>query len=67
MNTNTRTCHPGEGSKVLNRLPELAEPLLQFELVNELQQLRGEESWQRRQGGAPRRSRSIQISESFWF
>jgi quercetin dioxygenase-like cupin family protein len=50
MNTNTRTCHPGEGSKALNRLPELAEPLLQFDLVNELQQLRGEESWQRETG-----------------
>ena len=50
MDTNTRTCHPGDGSKALNRLPELAEPLLQFDLVNELQQLRGEESWQRETG-----------------
>jgi hypothetical protein len=34
----------------LNRLPQLAEPLLQFDLVNEHRQLRGEESWQRETG-----------------
>jgi quercetin dioxygenase-like cupin family protein len=34
----------------LNRLPQLADPLLQFNLVSELQQLRGEESWQRETG-----------------
>jgi hypothetical protein len=34
----------------LNRLPQLAEPLLQFDLVNELRQLRGEASWQRGTG-----------------
>jgi hypothetical protein len=50
MNTNTRTCHPGDSSKALNRLPQLAEPLLQFDLVNELRQLRGEASWQRGTG-----------------
>ena len=50
MNTTTRTCHPGEGSKALNRLPQLADPFLQFDLVSELQQLRGEESWQRETG-----------------
>jgi len=50
MDTTTRTCHPGEGSKALNRLPQLAEPLLQFDLVSELQQVRGEESWQRETG-----------------
>ena len=50
MNTTTRTCHPGEGSKALNRLPQLADPLLQFDLGSELQQLRGEESWQRETG-----------------
>src|SRR5678809_1658257 len=50
MDITARTCHPGEGSKALNRLPQLAEPLLQFDLVSELQQLRGEESWQRETG-----------------
>jgi len=50
METTARTCHPGEGSKELNRLPQLAEPSLQFDLVSEIQQLRGEESWQRETG-----------------
>ena len=50
MKSTTRTCHPGEGSKALNRLPQLADPFLQFDLVSELQQLRGEESWQRETG-----------------
>ena len=50
MDITARTCHPGEGSKALNRLPQLAEPSLQFDLVSELQQLRGEESWQRETG-----------------
>ena len=58
MNTNTRTCHPGDSSKALNRLPQLAEPLLQFDLVNELRQRRGEVSWQRETG---------RRSKSFWF
>jgi quercetin dioxygenase-like cupin family protein len=44
------TCHPGDGIKVLNRLPELAEPLLQIDLERELQQLRREDSWQRETG-----------------
>ena len=50
MNITAHTCHSGEGIKALNRLPQLAEPLLQFDLVSELQQLRGEESWQRETG-----------------
>ena len=50
MKSTTRTYHPGEGSKALNRLPQLADPFLQFDLVSELQQLRGEESWQRETG-----------------
>jgi quercetin dioxygenase-like cupin family protein len=41
---------PGEGSKVLNRLPQLAEPLLRFDLLQELQELRQENSWQRETG-----------------
>jgi len=30
MDITARTCHPGEGSKALNRLPQLAEPSLQL-------------------------------------
>ena len=63
MDTTARTCHPGEGSKALNRLPQLAESSLQFDLVSELQQFCGEESWgSGRRAGVPRRSRSILIS-----
>ena len=51
MDITARTCRPGEGSKALNRLPQFrAEPSLQFDLVSELQQLRGEESWRRGDG-----------------
>ena len=49
MAANT-ACHSGEGRKVLNRLPQLAEPLLQFDLREELEQLRREDSWQRETG-----------------
>jgi quercetin dioxygenase-like cupin family protein len=50
MTANTEACHPGEGSKALNRLPQLAEPLLQFDLREELRQLRREDSWQSETG-----------------
>ncbi len=50
MAANTSTCHPGDSSKDLSRLPQLAEPLLQFDLPEELQQLRHEDSWQRQTG-----------------
>ena len=50
MTANTEACHPGEGSKALNRLPQLAEPLLQFDLREEVEQLRREDSWQRETG-----------------
>ena len=50
MTANTEACHPGEGSKALNRLPQLAEPLLQFDLREELEQLRQQDSWQRETG-----------------
>jgi quercetin dioxygenase-like cupin family protein len=50
MAANLSTCHPGGGIKALNRLPELAEPLLQIDLDRELQQLRREDSWQRETG-----------------
>jgi hypothetical protein len=50
MATNLSTCHPGDGIEALNRLPGLAEPLLQIDLDRELQQLRREESWQRATG-----------------
>ena len=43
-------CQPGCGRKDLNRLPYLAEPLLRFDLNQELEQLRREESWGRETG-----------------
>jgi quercetin dioxygenase-like cupin family protein len=50
MNANESTCHPGDGTKGLNRLPYLAEPLLRFDLQQELQELRREDSWGRETG-----------------
>jgi quercetin dioxygenase-like cupin family protein len=50
MATNLTTCHPGDGIEALNRLPGLAEPLLQIDFERELQQLRREDSWQRETG-----------------
>ncbi len=50
MATNLSTCHPGDGIEALNRLPGLAELLLQIDLDRELQQLRREDSWQRETG-----------------
>ena len=50
MATNLSTCRPGDGIQTLNRLPGLAEPLLQIDLDRELQQLRREDSWQRETG-----------------
>jgi quercetin dioxygenase-like cupin family protein len=50
MATNRSTCHPGDGIEALNRLPGLAEPLLQIDFEQELQQLRSEDAWQRETG-----------------
>ena len=50
MATNLSGCHPGDGIEALNRLPGLAEPLLQIDLERELQQLRREDSWRRETG-----------------
>jgi quercetin dioxygenase-like cupin family protein len=50
MNVNESACHPGDATKGLNRLPYLAEPLLRFDLQQELQDLRREESWGRETG-----------------
>lgn len=50
MATDLSPCRPGAGIEVLNRLPGLAEPLLQIDLERELQQLRQEDSWQRETG-----------------
>jgi quercetin dioxygenase-like cupin family protein len=50
MNVNESTCHPGDGTKGLNRLPYLAGPLLLFDLQKELQELRREDSWGRETG-----------------
>src|ERR1700737_5135984 len=47
---NLSTCHPGDGIQALNRLPGLAEPLLQIDLERELRQLRQEDSWRRETG-----------------
>jgi len=41
MATNLSTCRPGDGIEALNRLPRLAEPLLQIDLDKELKQCRG--------------------------
>ncbi len=50
MSANPSTCHPGDSSKALKRLPQLAESLLQFDLLAELHLLRQEDSWQRQTG-----------------
>jgi quercetin dioxygenase-like cupin family protein len=50
MAANLNTCHPGDGIEALNRLPGLAEPVLQIDFERELQQLRREDSWQRESG-----------------
>jgi quercetin dioxygenase-like cupin family protein len=50
MNANEITCNPGDGTKGLNRLPYLAEPLLRFDLQQELRELRREDSWSRETG-----------------
>ncbi len=49
-------CHPGEGEKALNRLPQLAKPLLHFNMPREIRSLRDEEWWLRRSG---RNSRTL--------
>ena len=54
MTANLSTCHPGDGIEALNRLPGLAEPLLQIDLDRELQQLRREDSWERETGRSSR-------------
>lgn len=54
MATNPDTCHPGDGMDALDRLPELAEPLLQVDLEKEMHQLRQEDSWQRSTGRSSR-------------
>ena len=50
MTADASSCHPGKSSKDLTRLPQLAEALLQFDLLEELRQLRHEDSWQRQTG-----------------
>lgn len=54
MTTKTSVCHAGEDSNALSRLPGLADPLLQFDLQEELQQLRQRDSWQRETGRSSR-------------
>lgn len=50
MNTDSSTCQPGDGTRNLNRLPYLADPLLRFDLQQELEGLRREDSWERETG-----------------
>jgi quercetin dioxygenase-like cupin family protein len=50
MARNLAVPKPSEGSKPLNRLPHLANPLLRFNLPDELRLLRNEDSWQRETG-----------------
>jgi quercetin dioxygenase-like cupin family protein len=50
MAKNSAECKPNEGSKVLPRLPNLASPMLRFNLPDELRQLHNEDSWQRETG-----------------
>src|ERR1700674_738267 len=50
MATDLSICHPGDGVEALNRLPGLAEPILQIDMERELQQLRQEDSWPREAG-----------------
>lgn len=50
MTTNMNACHTDEESKDLNRLPWLANPLLKFDLSQELQELRRKDSWDRETG-----------------
>lgn len=50
MTTSTITCHPGEASSMLNKLPQLGQSLLRFDLHREIQALRQEDSWNRDTG-----------------
>jgi hypothetical protein len=50
MKLNDTACNPGDGTKELNRLPYLAEPLLRFDLQQELHNIRREDSWDRETG-----------------
>ena len=43
-------CHSGDGVKALNRLPQLAKPQLHFNMLEEIRQLRQQESWRRGTG-----------------
>jgi quercetin dioxygenase-like cupin family protein len=54
MNANESTCHPGDGTKSLDRLPYLPEALLRFNLQQELHQLRREVSRGREAGRSSR-------------
>jgi quercetin dioxygenase-like cupin family protein len=50
MTRNTTARKPEEASEPLNRLPYLASPVLRFNLSDELQQLRNQDSWKRETG-----------------
>jgi quercetin dioxygenase-like cupin family protein len=50
MGTYNNNCNPGEGMGGLSRLPQLAEPLLRFDLPQEILELHNKQSWQRETG-----------------
>lgn len=65
MVTNLSSCPPGEGIEALNRLPGLAEPLLDVDLEQELQELRKRTPGSGKREGVPRPLRNTRISELF--
>jgi len=62
----------GDGAETrahLTRLPGLADPVLQFDLAKEIEQLRTKESWGRETGRSSdtlAASRKVASSSSFW-
>ena len=59
MATDLSACRPGAGIEALNRLPGLAEPLLQIDMEQELQQPGQEDSWQRETGRSSKNAREV--------
>ena len=49
-------CHPSDSTKALNRLPQLGQPRLHFDVLEEARQLRDQESWRL---GAERSSKTL--------
>ena len=66
MNVHESTCHPGDGTKGLNRLPYLAEALRQFDLQQELHELDRRIRGAAKPGAVRGPWQSNQTSASFW-